>query len=258
MTEETKIAEPVVETTPSADTASAELLKTPETPKDPPKTFSQAELDEIIGKRLAREQRKWEREQQQKVNEAIASGQQQKGDLKLEQFDSPETYAQALAQKKAEELVRTRETQKQQQEALTEFHEREEKARDKYADYQQVAYNNDLPVTDFMAESIRQSEIGPEIAYFLGINPKEASRISKLSPLSQAKEIGKLEAKLVSDPIPARKDSKAPAPIEPVTVKSTGTKTFDTTDSRSVESMSASDWINAERERQRKKWQAKR
>jgi hypothetical protein len=42
---------------------------TPETPaeQEAPKTFSQEELDAIVGKRLAREQRKWEREQAQRA-----------------------------------------------------------------------------------------------------------------------------------------------------------------------------------------------
>jgi hypothetical protein len=42
-----------------------------------------------------------------------------------------------------------------------------------------------------MAETIQSSDIGPELAYYLGTNPKEADRISRLHPLAQAKEIGK-------------------------------------------------------------------
>ena len=38
------------------------VVETPEV--EAPKTFSQEELDAAIGKRLAREQRKWERERQ--------------------------------------------------------------------------------------------------------------------------------------------------------------------------------------------------
>ena len=42
---------------------------TPETPaeQEASKTFTQEELDAIVGKRLAREQRKWEREQAQRL-----------------------------------------------------------------------------------------------------------------------------------------------------------------------------------------------
>jgi hypothetical protein len=76
-----------------------------------------------------------------------------------------------------------------------------------------------------------------------------------MSPLSQAKEIGKIEAKLVSAP-PVRKTTSAPAPISPVTARSAGATTLDTTDPRSIKSMTTSQWIEAERARQIKKLQA--
>jgi hypothetical protein len=74
----------------------------------------------------------------------------------------------------------------------------------------------------------------------------------------QAREIGKIEAKLGDNP-PAKKTSTAPAPIAPVTARtSTGTPAYDTTDPRSVKAMSTSDWIEAERLRQIKKYEANR
>jgi len=48
------------------------------------------------------------------------------------------------------------------------------------------------PITNVMAESIQNSEIGPDVAYYLGTNIKEAERIARLSPILQAKEIGKM------------------------------------------------------------------
>jgi hypothetical protein len=106
-----------------------------------------------------------------------------------------------------------------------------------------------------MAETIRSSDIGPELAYYLGTNPKDAERISRLAPLAQAKEIGKIEAKLASDP-PMKRTTSAPAPISPVTARSTGSQAYDTTDPRSTKTMTDSQWIEAERLRQRKKWEA--
>ena len=108
-----------------------------------------------------------------------------------------------------------------------------------------------------MAETIQASDIGPDVAYFLGANPKEADRISRLSPFLQAKEIGKIEAKLSDNP-PAKKTTSAPAPIAPVTARSTGGTAYDTTDPRSIKTMSASEWIEAERNRQIRKWEAQR
>jgi hypothetical protein len=106
-----------------------------------------------------------------------------------------------------------------------------------------------------MAETIKASDLGPDLAYWLGSNPKEADRISRLSPLAQAKEIGKIEAKLSNDP-PVKRTTSAPAPISPVTARSSGAPSHDTTDPRSIKSMTTSQWIEAERARQIKKQQA--
>lgn len=228
-------AAPVAETTRPED-------QTTETTK----TFTQEELDAIVGKRLAREQRKWEREQAQRSAPTAPS------ELPPpDQFDSVETYAKAYA----ERLLQEREVQKQRSEYVEAYHDREEDARGKYDDFEQVAYNPNLRITTVMAETIQTSEVGPDVAYYLGSNPKEADRISRLSPILQAKEIGKIEATLVSSP-PVKKSSSAPTPISPVTARSSGAPTYDTTDPRSIKTMTTSEWIAADRARQMKKLEA--
>jgi len=129
------------------------------------KTFTQEELDAIVSKRLAREQRKWERTQQQKAPV-------QPVELPpADQFESVEAYAEALASRKAEQLIQQRTVQQQQTEVLEAYHDREEEARGKYDDFEQVAYNPNLPITNVMAETIHSSDIGPDLAYYLGSNP---------------------------------------------------------------------------------------
>ena len=239
---------------PIATAVSEPEVSAPEVADDQPaKTFSQEELDAAIGKRLAREQRKWEREQAQRVAETqtLRAAPVQS----VDQFESTEAYADALAYQKAEQLIAQREAAKQQSQVLESYHEREEEARSKYEDFEQVAYNPKLPITNVMAEAIQSSDIGPELAYHLGTNPKEADRISKLAPLAQAKEIGRIEAKLAADP-PVKRTSSAPAPISPVSARSTGSPAYDTTDPRSIKTMTDSQWIEADRARQRKKWEA--
>ena len=230
-------------------------VQTSETPEVVAKTFSQEELDAAIGKRLAREQRKWEREQAQRQSEqqTLRSAPTASPD----QFESTEAYADALALQKAQQLVAQRDAERQRSEVLESYHDREEEARSKYDDFEQVAYNPKLSITTVMAQSIQASEVGPEVAYYLGANPKEADRISRLAPILQAKEIGRIEAKLASDP-PVKKTTSAPAPISPVTARSSGAPAYDTTDPRSTKTMSASEWIDAERARQLKKMQATR
>jgi hypothetical protein len=158
--------------------------------------------------------------------------------------------------KKAEQLLYERDVQRQQTEVLGAYHDREEEARNKYDDFEQVAYNPSLKITTVMAQTIQSSDIGPDVAYYLGANPKEADRISRLAPYVQAKEIGRIEAKLASEPM-VKKTSSAPPPFTPVTASSKGAMVYDTTDPRSIKSMSTSEWIAADRARQVKKMEAR-
>lgn len=218
------------------------------------KTFTQEELDAIVGKRLAREQRKWEREQSRRAQPAPTPAELPP----VENFDSVDAYAEALAERKAEELLARRELERQQMDFLDAYHDREEDARNKYDDFEQVAYNPKLPISTAMAETIQASDIGPDIAYYLGSNPKEAARIAALkSPILQAKEIGKIEAKMASEPV-LKKTTSAPPPIAPISGRGSGAPSYDTTDPRSIKNMTTSEWIEADRQRQMKKWEAQR
>ena len=241
MTEEVVATEAEVAPAPELEaTAAPEPVDTPEIAK----TFSQEELDAAIQKRLAREQRKWERERQAPPPVAV--------DVPpADQFDSVDAYAEA----KAIKLIEQREQHRQQTEILEAYHEREEEARTKYDDFEQVAYNPTLKITTVMAQAIQASDAGPDVAYYLGSNPKETDRISRLSPILQAKEIGRIEAKIAND-VPVKRTTSAPAPISPVNARTSGNPSYDTTDPRSTKTMTASEWIEAERLRQTKKWQA--
>ena len=255
MTEEVQVevpAEQPSEVQPAPEPAPTAEQET-DVAKPETKTFTQEELDAIVSKRLAREQRKWEREQASRRAEPSIPRELPP----VDQFESPEAYAEALALRKAQELIQQREIQQQQAAIEEAYHDKEEEARTKYDDFEQVAYNPRLPISPVMAETIKASDVGPDIAYYLGSNPKEAERIFRLSPILQAKEIGKIEVKLASSP-PTRKVTNAPAPIAPVTARSSGSASYDTTDPRSTKTMSTSEWIEAERQRQIRKWEAQR
>ena len=253
MTENELAGAPAPEQAPTAEPVAVTDTPPEPTPTEASKTFTQEELDAIVGKRLAREQRKWEREQAQKAKSQPVPTEP----LKADDFADAPSYADALAERKAQELLAKRDAEAERAAMLDAYHDREEEARNKYDDFEQVAYNPKLPVTETMAQTIQASDNGPDVIYYLGSNPKEAERIARLSPLLQAREIGKIEANLGSNP-PAKKTSTAPAPIAPVTARTSGAPAYDTTDPRSVKAMSTSDWIEAERLRQIKKYEAQR
>ncbi|OGA94975.1 MAG: hypothetical protein A3E79_06300 [Burkholderiales bacterium RIFCSPHIGHO2_12_FULL_61_11] len=237
---DTPAPDPATTATPDLDKPSPDE----QTEEITPKTFTQEELDAAISKRLGRERRKWDREQSTRTPEATRSTEP----LTPDQFDTWEDYAEALSDQKAEAKDRARENQRQQSAIDSGYADRVEKALDKYDDFEQVAYNPNLKITAAMAETIKASDTGPDIAYYLGSNPKEAARIAELPPLQQAREIGKIEAKVIANP-PVKKTSSAPDPITPVKGNASG-QSFDTTDPRSTKTMSDSEWIAAERVRQ--------
>ena len=246
----TPAPEPEVTATPAP-----EVDAKPVEPSAAAKVFTQEELDAAIGKRLAREARKWERERAQAQAQPPAPTQVVPPNVA--DFTDAVSYAEALAETKAVELVARRQAEQEVVALRDSYEDRAEAARDKYDDFEQVAYNPAVPVTKVMAEAVMADELGPEILYHLGSHPSEASRIARLSAVQQAREIGKLSAKLASTP-PAKTTSSAPAPITPVAARNVAAKVVDTTDPRATKSMTDAEWINAENDRMRKRLEAQR
>lgn len=65
-------------------------------------------------------------------------------------------------------------------------------------------------MSDHAADLIAESDKGAEIAYWLGKNPHEATRINHLPPHMQGAEIARIEARLST--VSTRKTSNAPTP----------------------------------------------
>ena len=100
-------------------------------------------------------------------------------------------------------------------------------------DFHSVASNPALQITPIMANEIMDSDQGPQVQYYLGKNPREAAEIATLSPAQQIRAIGRLEAR-VSAPV-VKRVTQAPAPIKPVTGKSSPSLSYS-------ESMSMEDY----------------
>lgn len=88
---------------------------------------------------------------------------------------------------------------------------------EKYDDFEDVVLSHQS-VTQMMAAALLEiddPDLQADVAYFLGNNPKDARKISKLSETRQIAEIAKLEVKLSAKPA-KKKVSQAPKPIKPV------------------------------------------
>jgi hypothetical protein len=243
---------------PEADETTAEVTEEvqeseQEEKKETPKTFTQEELEAELGKRLARERRKIEREQRVVAEPAPL---QISSQLDPNQFQTTEQYLEALATERAEAIIANRDQSKSVKEIDDKYQDAIDTALDKYPDFIQVAHTHKF-MTSEMAQVIKASDVAVEMAYFLGTNLKEAERIFKLPPMMQIKELGKLEAKLEAQPLEVKKPSSAPAPIKPVQGGKVGSTVYDTTDPRSAKTMTASEWIAADRARRAKYFAAK-
>ena len=145
----------------------------------------------------------------------------QEGTPRLEQFDDIEKYADAKAEwaksnavRDFEAKQRTTAQQAQQQRLVTQWEEKATAAEVKYDDFDEVV--GEIKPTHPLTVAIMREENGADVAYHLGKNPKEAMRIAALDPMDQILAIGRLAAKLSSEPPVAKQPSKAPPPIAPV------------------------------------------
>ena len=87
-------------------------------------------------------------------------------------------------------------------------------ARTRLQNFDQVITNPNAPITDPMVQVIKSSDVGADIAYYLGSNPSQAMRIASLSVNEQVFELGRIAAS-VTTPKPILQ-SNAPDPIRPV------------------------------------------
>lgn len=218
---------------PEADTQSEE--------KAEDRKFTQAELDEIVQKRIAKFERKLEKQRIEAETRAkvLAEVNQPKVEApqtpRPEQFNTTEEYLEALAEQKAEqkfaELTQKQKEAERETKYKSEVERQNERKADmiragesKYDDFEDVVANAKTEISEPAYLAILETDNAADIVYYLGKNPAEADRISALSPYAQAKEIGKLEDKLSSKP---NKISNAPPPMTPAKGSQSITKTVE-------------------------------
>lgn len=201
-----------------AAASAEEVITSEESPSSedtkPKKSGVQKRIDELVRER---EEAKREAESYKRQYEASKGG----GDApKLEDFESYEDFLTARTihqfeqrqrQQKAEQDEQYRQALAQENAQL--FAQRQIEAKVKYADYEQVANNPNLEITPQMAQIITAQENGPDIAYYLGKNPRLASEIARSDPINAAIKIGQVIAK-VSTQTP--KATSAPDPVAPI------------------------------------------
>jgi hypothetical protein len=189
-----------------------------------PKSFTQAELDEIVKREKSKAEAKAERRVLRTLERVIPSTQpqqpqqqarnEQSGPVRA-QYASDEDYLDAklewkLAQR---EQATVQERQRESAEKLAKTTEKLYAEASKQPGFDREAFD-ELPLSKPMVEALIDSDQAPQLMAYMAANPDEVARIADLKPGRQAAELGKLEAKLAATP--PVKTSKAPDPITPV------------------------------------------
>lgn len=157
-----------------------------------------------------------------------------KGEPSENDFETHAAYVKALTKWTANQAVeefkvsqRKEAVTTRQQTVQQEFKGRQEAFKAATPDFDEVISAADVQVSNAVITEIVESENGPALQYYLAKNPDEAERLSKLAPLTLAREVGKIESRFSSSQQKtAVKTTAAPPPPNP-TGKSSATSTKD-------------------------------
>lgn len=248
------------------DAPAVEEQAKPTTDEDTPAETVTITKDELQAQKNAiakKEREKAERKSQREIQALRAEFEALKappvkevpqGKPTLDQFESYDDFTEALTDWKIEQREASREQKakeeannKQRSDIQKSFADKADKFRAETPDYDDVISDiADVELSEATAMSVLESDLAAQLTYYFGKNPDELERINNLSPFATAREIGKLEAKLSSEPKKQIKQSDAPDPIKPLGA-SKATVTPDVT------KMTDAEWDKYEREQRYKK-----
>lgn len=132
---------------------------------------------------------------------------------KSDNYDDYNDYLEALTDWKVDQRIAKeheeskkveveREIQSQQAQVDKVFQESLKTAQSKHPDWVDTIKASPILFHPAAIGAMKESLDGAEVMYFLAKNPVEAERISQLSPMSQVREIGKIEVRLTPPKAP--------------------------------------------------------
>lgn len=168
-----------------------------------------------------------------------------------------ELYTDALTDWKVDQKLDAKLAQQaaksKQNQLGSEFEQRGKEFQKNVPDYEEAVLDafSDSPLDRESAIVIQESEIGPEIAYYLATHEEELDKLKSVSPTRRLVEIGRIETRLGSGnkvaPAATKEIKQAPAPIKSVKGNASVTAT------KRVEEMTFLEYERYEREQYAKK-----
>lgn len=168
---------------------------------------------------------------------------------KFSDFNDLEAYTEAVTDWKLNRALQQAQQQSQVQSLTQTYEQRLAQYKTEVADFDDVMSDfveeyGDMNVPEIVQVAM-ESNVGPQLAYYLAKNTEEVERIAKLPPHRRLLELGKLEDKLsqpkTSKPVAesVKKVTAAPAPVKPVR----GTGKIESSTDLSDPNLSYSDWV---------------
>jgi hypothetical protein len=144
------------------------------------------------------------------------------------QYEDAFEYAKALADWSAKNALRERDKQESDRKTAQEqaqkqktWADRVAKAKSELQDFDDMIASSDVVVSNEVRDAIIESDVGPQVLYYLADNLEFAEKLANMSSQKALREIGKLEARLEKseskqevNTVAAK--SNAPAPISPL------------------------------------------
>lgn len=220
------VEEEVVEPVETVETEEAEVVeKTPEEAKAERKASKKSGFEKRVQKLndKASEARKeadyWRNEAQKnqvKPAEQVRAQQVQEVKPTMSQFSNMEDYTEALTDYKLNQREAASKVTSSQTKVLDGYNAKAAEFSKTKADFSEVlAAADDVVCAAEIHQACLDSDVGPQMAYYLAKNQDEIERINNLSPHRRLIELGKLEDKLISKAAPKEK-KVAPAPTSAV------------------------------------------
>lgn len=162
------------------------------------------------------------------------------GKPKASDFETHEDYVEALTDWKLEQREKINNEKKQKETVLNQVDQARRDFSQKISEFSKTASDfqeliedlGNVVVSPALEETLHTSDVGVQVLYELAKNPQEFSRVNGLSPLALAREIGRLESKILSQQSSSKevKTTKAPPPLKTVSSNTKAAKSPDDMD----------------------------